>query len=892
MCGILSQEFNIALAMFFVHFPTGIFSEAEVYTASCFRMMLLGSHLHRRPFPATVSKPVPSTPVQFTSSIFEKHEVSSKSLSSFPSWITQALFDLSQSEQELQQLREWQTAEVDKVNQCLDSAMLGAQKEERYLLERVEQIHRDIQQHIQQIKRENSAAARVGQSLVDRQLRKVVQLREQIHMWGRCPNGPNKSQLLRGVRELIQPWEISLSLKNVHFQLCPQPSIIPFGEVVVQENNLSFPVSVCGPQGHKCAIHSGELAHENHVVVSEQLHTPCNGAVGGMDKESSRTNTGSSRIVRKIRLSTSEENALGEHVKLPSPKAQKLLPYKRDNSESSQDEDLESPGSDIRGDDLFLAIHPVSNRGESEDKWPVTGQNGDRKQPLSKGNQKTLLPVSSSELSCPPEENGPKHYEGSQGFQGGILHYANDNMPPKSDFRGAKLSYHSYFDFKEQAQLGKCPGELRQLSSPADSTDSSYTFIVRSASSHCDSMNREKRRSISTADLSARGLPLINRKGENLKRKINRCLSEGPPCTNSEQGHKVSETWESKDHSTPGCSEVSGGISRSFSMSAIEGKAMQQNRCEQKNDKRSGERSNIGLFMVEEERSTLKVGHLVKKIGKQGSGRTDFTLPSGLHATPQGQLFVVDCGNVRVQITDLQRNVVQQISPPACEGTSRHCRNFFDVAGNSKGLIALTCAAERVLLVFSRHGRLLQTFGGSGSAGSQQDLEAPRGVTVTQQDEFLVADIRRGTLTALKLDPKTGAKMERTVVTGFHRPYLVATCLASGLMAVSERGNETGRAPCIKVLEPGWNTIRILGICSGMGPVLSCPWGICIDADGDVLVADWGKQHCIVLYPAVGVGQSIVSQGLSSPRGLTVLPDGHLVVSDSMNHCIKIYRYK
>uniref|UniRef100_A0A673N7V1 NHL repeat containing 4 n=1 Tax=Sinocyclocheilus rhinocerous TaxID=307959 RepID=A0A673N7V1_9TELE len=123
--------------------------------------------------------------------------------------------------------------------------------------------------------------------------------------------------------------------------------------------------------------------------------------------------------------------------------------------------------------------------------------------------------------------------------------------------------------------------------------------------------------------------------------------------------------------------------------------------------------------------------------------------------------------------------------------------------------------------------------------------------------------------------------MERTVVTGFHRPYLVANCLTSGLIAVSERGNETGRAPCIKVLEPGWNTIRILGFCSGMGPVLLNPWGICIDADGDVLVADWGKQHCIVLYSSVGVGQSIVSQGLSSPRGLAVLPDGHLVVSDS-----------
>lgn len=244
------------------------------------------------------------------------------------------------------------------------------------------------------------------------------------------------------------------------------------------------------------------------------------------------------------------------------------------------------------------------------------------------------------------------------------------------------------------------------------------------------------------------------------------------------------------------------------------------------------------------------------------------------------------------QVTDPQGNVLQQVSSPNMSGSSRRCRNYFDIAVNAKGLIALSCAAERALLVFNRHGRLLQTFGGSTLGSAKDELEAPRGVAVTRLDEFLVADIRKGTLIALKLDPKTGSRLERTVVTGFHRPYLVATCLSSGMVAVSERGNETGRVPCIKVLEPSWNTVRVLGVCAGMGPVLTCPWGICIDKDSNILVADWGEQHRIVLYPAQGVGWPIVRQGLSSPRGLTLLPDGQLAVSDSMHHCIKIYNYK
>lgn len=244
------------------------------------------------------------------------------------------------------------------------------------------------------------------------------------------------------------------------------------------------------------------------------------------------------------------------------------------------------------------------------------------------------------------------------------------------------------------------------------------------------------------------------------------------------------------------------------------------------------------------------------------------------------------------QVTDPRGNVLQQVTSPTSDGSARRCRNYFDIAVNAKGLIALSCAAERALLVFSRHGRLLQTFGGSGLGSAKDELEAPRGVTVTRLDEFLVADIRKGTLIALKLDPKTGSRLERTVVTGFHRPYLVAACLSSGMVAVSERGNETGRVPCIKVLEPGWNTVRVLGVCAGMGPVLACPWGISIDTDGNVLVTDWGEQHRVLLYPAQGVGWPIVTQGLSSPRGLALLPEGQLAVSDSMHHCIKIYQYK
>lgn len=811
-----------------------------------------------------------------------------------PNWVTQALSSLEQGERELQTLRERQQAEVEEVNRELDNAVIEAQREERRLLEKVEQDHREAQRHLDQVKRENSAAVRVVQSLVDLQLRKMGQLKEQIQRWGSTAGGANKNQLQRGVAEVTQPWEIALSMKRVSFLPCPQSKNLSLGEVDVWEQSMTYPIGVCGVQGQKCALHSGEMAYANATPVIRK-DPPSNGH-GHSAEGASKANSGSMRVVRKLRLSSSGEN----EEELKSPESKSPSPRCRGVSESSQDEEQESVCSDTHGQDLFLAIPPVSSQGESEGDEPDGRRNGTKRRSILKGQrkQRALVLVSSEEPSCPPEGTPENSFDAT--------------TSPKTKLRGPRSSY-SLLDLSSRQR----PHSRQSLSkssrgssadggsppSPVDSEDSCYTYTVNSPGNV--SLKEENRRSMSTADLSGKPRPLINGgKGERLGiRRSNRTRMSSETSTleqgngrGSESGRSPASTDErqSRPQSPVKRGVGSNRVSRSLSLSAIEGDSLHRAKEQPQSDKGRREGVVPALRELDEEGGSIALdsANLVKQLGKQGSGRTDFNLPSGVHATVKGQLFVVDCGNARIQVTDLQKNVVQQVSPSGAERSARIC-NYFDVAVNAKGLIALTCAAERALLVFSRHGRLLQTFGGTMIGSTNEELDAPRGVTVTHLDEFLVADIKRGTLIALKLDPKTGARLERTVVTGFNRPYVVAACLTTGLMAVSERGNETGRAPCIRVLEPGWNTIRILGVCSGLGPVLSCPWGLCIDSDGDVLVADWGKQHHRVLfYPAKGVGWPMVMDNLSSPRGLALLPDGHIVVSDSMNHCIKIYRYK
>nr|XP_061826943.1 uncharacterized protein LOC133613425 isoform X1 [Nerophis lumbriciformis] len=787
---------------------------------------------------------------------------------------TQAQCDLAQAEVELRCLRERHATETDSVKRGVERAILGARREERRLLERVEQDHRDTQQHLEQVLRENVAAARVSQSLLDQRLEKLVLLQQRIQ-----EGSPNQNPLPNEVAEFLQPWEVSVSLKKVSFKPSSQPNAVTFGDIRVQDQSIFLHAGGCGLHGKPCALHSQEMrsAESSQQFLGEDRCL----------KEQGWTSA-TGRVVKKMCLSSWRDTETEEKSITSLPNAHKWPlksePLCRLKSPTDLKMETESCGIDVPS-----VLRP-DNR---EYEWSI----GSNREPLTPKDRRRP-PVSSPDGSHSVSLDNQGSAKGKDAQGSGLSKAAKRSLScPRSGQKEPSVS-HSCQDL---APKGRPHSGLSQSSdehslgtlcdsgrapSPADSLDSSYTFVV-SPSRDCgvnrSSLIYNDRLSKSAVDLTHRTRPLISTgKTEHVQAwTVNHkdFSSSSPPLSGD---LSTFDRRQALSYQVPTSNSTQLLVARSLSMSVLDVSSHEPKRGR-----------GLALVGVKEEGEmsgfNSREGIPIHQFGKQGSGRADLTLPSGIYCTPHGQLFIVDCGNARVQVTDHQGNILQQITSPNSEGLARRCRNFFDVAVNSKGLIALSCAAQRALLVFNRHGRLLQTFGGSGLGTAKDDLEAPRGVTVTRLDEFLIADIRKGTLIALKLDHKTGSRLERTVVTGFNRPYLVAACVSSGMMAVSERGTETGCVPCIKVLEPGWSTVRVLGVCSAMGPVLLCPWGVFIDSEGNVLVADWGETHRVLVYPTHGMGWPLVTRGLSSPRGITLLPEGHLAVCDSMNHCVKIY---
>lgn len=817
----------------------------------------------------------------------EQEQCTTISSSPLACWATQALCDLAVSETELRRYQARQTEEAKAVSQSVERALQGVQREERRLLERVEQDHRDLQCKLEYLQKENLASIRAGQLLVDQRLHKIYQLQEQIkrsqeqiidvneHV---CNVDPKCELLLKDVAELLQPCEISLALQHVSFKPSAQPNAILFGEIKVQDHSVHFSIGGSGSQGKACSIHATKKQYDAWTEPKQETRSSPDGAGYRQEKIAMPSNNfGSKRVVKKIKMSV----------------------HKQDSSIKEKCESLNEG-------EIFLAVPELLNNAESKSEDCMFMQNGPIQHFASHQvrKQKKLSQSHSIDSSfC--IDSDYKDLRCQQKPSKITSRFMYSSLQPAQNIKKS-ISSQSCHDLlahgRPSSRLSTSSDDhaYNRSSSPADSVDSGYTFIVSSSK---NSYTSETRLSKSSFDLSHPDQTLnSNVELRKWKGTRHQRLTLSGSFTTSEPGSHVDSSQRHRHQRAMN----SGGVLRSQSMSFIDGSS--QNKLTQyssagqksKNGSRIWGDRNCKLALLETNKNSNAVSveklHLVRQFGKQGSGRADLTLPSGLHVTPQGQLYLVDSGNARVQVTDQYGNVLQQVTTQTNDsgGLAKRCRNFFDVAVNDKGLIALSCTAERALLIFNRHGRLLQTFGGgSYIAGIPRDeLEAPRGVTVTQKDEFLVADIRKGTLTAIKLEPKTGSRLERTVVPGFHRPYLVTACPHTGLVAVSERGSETNRQPCVKVLGPDWNTLRILGVCSGLGPVLTSPWGICIDRNGAVLVADWESNHHVVLYPPEGAGRVIVSEGLSSPRGLALLPNGFLVVSDSMHHCIKIYQQK
>ncbi|XP_023666851.1 E3 ubiquitin-protein ligase TRIM32 [Paramormyrops kingsleyae] len=288
----------------------------------------------------------------------------------------------------------------------------------------------------------------------------------------------------------------------------------------------------------------------------------------------------------------------------------------------------------------------------------------------------------------------------------------------------------------------------------------------------------------------------------------------------------------------------------------------------------------------------------VKKMGCKGNLPGMFNLPVSICVTPQGEVLVADRGNYRIQIfnrkgfqREIRRNP-SSIDNFVLSFLGADLPNLIplSIAITPQGLIGVTDNYDNSVKVYTADGHCV--------ACHKNQLIKPWGIAAMPSGQFVVSDVEGGKLWCLAVDRNMGVVNYNRLCSAV-RPKFV-TCDPSGTvyftqglgLNIENRQNEHH-------LEGGFS-IGSVGTDGQLGKQLShffsetedfrCITGMCVDANGDLLVTDSGRKE-ILQFPKEGGFNILIQEGLTCPVGVAVTQKGQLLVLDCWDHCVKVYTY-
>jgi outer membrane protein assembly factor BamB len=256
-------------------------------------------------------------------------------------------------------------------------------------------------------------------------------------------------------------------------------------------------------------------------------------------------------------------------------------------------------------------------------------------------------------------------------------------------------------------------------------------------------------------------------------------------------------------------------------------------------------------------------------IGQQGSGGGEFRNPQGLALDEQGNIYVADTGNARIQILDPQGNFLLAISDERFMGPRY-------IAVDDAGRIYVTDLSESVH-VFNPRGDPLQSFGQPGSLPSQ--FSAIADLDVDAAGELYIVDSGNGRVQKFSLlsGPLFTFGDEGEPRELLNRPEGIALD-ADGNVYVGDAGNNR-----IQKYAPGGTFLRTLAAEVGE------PRDMAIDEQGNIYVSN-GDTGLIQVFDSQGHPLLELGQGqLDDPWGIAVDEEGRIFVADAGNHRLLLF---
>jgi DNA-binding beta-propeller fold protein YncE len=291
-------------------------------------------------------------------------------------------------------------------------------------------------------------------------------------------------------------------------------------------------------------------------------------------------------------------------------------------------------------------------------------------------------------------------------------------------------------------------------------------------------------------------------------------------------------------------------------------------------------------------------GSLLGQWGGSGSALGQFNAPFGVAVDASNSVYVVDQLNSRVQRFANDGTVLSAWG--AAGAAAGQLRTPFGVAIGSGHVYVADFGNDRVE-VFSADGSLVSVIGAHGSGDGQ--FERPAGVAVASDGTLFVTDHFNDRIERFSSDGHFEAQLGTTQASSSSltggAPLAAGPLLAAasstptlvGTPAAAASATPLGTTTAVPTVSPSATPLG--GLTLALAPVadtqLRRPEGIVLDRDGNLCVADYGRDRVVKLSPDGRLLQSWGAHGSGpgefiGPKGVAIDPNtGRLYVADTGN---------
>jgi len=231
-------------------------------------------------------------------------------------------------------------------------------------------------------------------------------------------------------------------------------------------------------------------------------------------------------------------------------------------------------------------------------------------------------------------------------------------------------------------------------------------------------------------------------------------------------------------------------------------------------------------------------GGFMAEVGSLGEGEGEFNEPWGVVVDSEGNLYVADTWNNRVQKFDRDLNFLTQWGQPASDLSNPKPYDFWgprDVATDAEGNVWVADTGNSRILKFASDGTFLTSLGKPGSEPGQ--LREPVGIEIAPNGDIFVADAWNSRIQQFdsQFNPVAQFPMPAWLPDDpSTKPYLALAPDGSVI------ASDTARQRLLRIGADG----QILSILEGLGETaLASPTGLALDDRGFLYISNSGASQ-------------------------------------------------